>query len=102
VSCEFGDDRRGYDPFMASEKKSGAAFSLVSILALVAAMWSFSTSSVPGGLVLAIIAIVLGAIGFVIALLPGIRGGVISFISMGAGAIGIVVALIRLIGRVVS
>ena len=87
---------------MASENKSIAKFSLVSILALVAAMWSLSTSSVPGGMILAIVAIVLGAIGFVIALLPGIRGGVVSIISMLCGAIGIMVALIRLIGRVVS
>jgi len=74
-------------------------FSLVSILAVIAAVISFATHSVVLGFLMAIVAIILGALGFVIALLPGVRGGVVSVISFIGGALGIIIALIRLIGH---
>ena len=73
-----------------------AAFSIPSILALIAAIASFMVS--PGyQLLLSIAAAVLGLIGVVVALLPGVRGGIISFFSLVIGAIGAIVAIIRLI-----
>ena len=46
---------------------------------------------------LAIAAIILGVIGFLIALMPGVRGGVISIVSIVAGSLGIVGAILKLI-----
>jgi hypothetical protein len=46
-------------------------------------------------LVLAIAAIVLGAIGVLLALMPHVRGGIISMISIVAGLIGIIAAVFR-------
>jgi hypothetical protein len=75
-----------------------AKFSLVSILAVVAAVLSFKFGAALG-LLLAIAAIVLGAIGAIIALLPGTRGGVLSVISIIAGLIGIIAAVFKLLGH---
>lgn len=47
---------------------------------------------------MAIVAIVLGAIGFIIALLPGTRGGILSVVSIIAGAIGVIAAFVKLLG----
>ena len=71
------------------------AFSIVSILAVIAAVLSFTTG--PGvSLLMAIGAIVLGALGMLIAILPGKRGGVVSILSMIAGLLGVFVAIIRI------
>lgn len=70
-------------------------FSLPSILAICAAIGSFVVDTGTMTLLLAIAALVLGAIGVVVALLPGKRGGIISFLSIGLGAIAVLVALIR-------
>ena len=44
---------------------------------------------------LAIVAIVLGLIGFLAALLPGTRGGILSVLAMGLGIIGAIAGIIR-------
>jgi hypothetical protein len=73
-----------------------AAFSIPSILAIIAAIASFVVS--PGyQLLLSIAAAVLGFIGVIVALMPGVRGGIISFISLVIGAIGAIIAIIRLV-----
>lgn len=73
-----------------------AAFSIPSILAIVAAIIAFFVG--PGlGLALAIIAIILGAVGLLIALMPNVRGGVISVVSVILGVIGILIAIGRLV-----
>jgi len=46
---------------------------------------------------LAVVAIVLGVLGFVVAMLPGVRGGLTSVIAILAGVLGIVVSIIRLV-----
>jgi len=73
-----------------------AKFGLMSLLAIAAAGGSFF---VHWGLalLLAFVAIIFGAVGFVVALLPGRRGGVLSIVAIMMGAIGVVVALIRLV-----
>jgi hypothetical protein len=44
------------------------------------------------------VAIVLGALGFILALLPGKRGGMLSLVAIIAGVIGILAALVKLLG----
>lgn len=77
------------------------AFSIVSVLAVVCATFSFRNGA-GLGFILAVFAIVLGAVGVVVAVLPGKRGGLISLFSIAAGAIGIVAAVFKLIGNVLG
>ena len=70
-------------------------FSIPSILAILAAIGSFMVHTGTMTLLLAVAALVLGAIGVVVALLPGKRGGIVSFLSIGMGAIAVIVALVR-------
>ena len=76
-------------------RRSAPQFSLVSILAVVAAVASFFVGS-GLGVLLAVAAIVLGAIGAIMALMPQTRGGFMSVIAVLAGVIGIVAAILRL------
>jgi hypothetical protein len=47
-------------------------------------------------LILAVLAILAGIVGFVLALLPGTRGGIVSFFAAAAGFIGVIVAMVKL------
>ena len=77
-------------------RRARPAFSIPSILAAICAAASFGVG--PGlGFVLAILAIILGGFGVMLALAPQTRGGIVSVISILAGAIGIVAAVIRLV-----
>lgn len=69
-------------------------FSIPSILAIVAAIASFFQGAT-FGLLLAIVAIVLGIIGVLLSLSVKKRGGIVSFASVGAGLIGIIAAIIK-------
>ena len=69
-------------------------FSIVSILAVIAAIASFFQGAT-FGLLLAAAAIILGIIGLVISLSVRKRGGLVSIISVGAGVIGIIAAIIK-------
>jgi hypothetical protein len=71
------------------------AFSIPSILAVICAIISFKAGAVLG-MVMAILAIVLGLIGLALALSPRTRGGIVSFISIVAGLIGIIAAVFKL------
>ena len=72
------------------------AFSIPSILALVLAIAAFAVT--PGrALFAAIGAIVFGAIGVAISILPMKRGGIISFMSLLLGALGVIAAIVRLV-----
>lgn len=71
-------------------------FSIPSIIAIVAALLSFVVSA-GWALFLAVVAILFGVVGFVVALSPRIRGGVVSMLSMFAGGLGALVAVLRLI-----
>ncbi len=76
------------------EMRSRPVFSIPSLLAVAAAIGSFAVGAF-WGLVLAIIAIVFGIIGVVLALSPRVRGGFVSVVSLGAGIIGIIAALLK-------
>lgn len=69
--------------------------SMASLLAIAAAIASFFVHSGILGLVLAIIAIVLGLIGFLLSLAPGIKGGILSLLAMVLGVIGAVAGIVR-------
>lgn len=73
-----------------------AAFSIPSIISIVAAIWSFYAQAI-GGLLLAVIAIVFGVLGLALSILPNTRGGIISFIGVFAGGIGVIAAIIKAI-----
>ena len=71
-------------------------FSIPSILAAICAVASFGVGA-GGGFVLAILAIILGGFGVLLALAPQTRGGIVSVISILAGAIGIIAAVLKLV-----
>ena len=81
---------------MATQTQSKPAFSIPSILAIISALVSFKAGAF-GGVLLAIAAIVLGAVGSLLALAPSVRGGMISIISIVAGALGIIAAIFKLV-----
>ena len=69
-------------------------FSIPSIIAVACAIASFFVR--PGaGVLLAVIAIIFGLFGLLLALSPSVRGGLMSFLSLVLAAVGIVVAIIR-------
>ncbi len=71
-------------------------FSIVSLLAIAAAIVSFFVH--PGiAFALAVVAIVLGCIGMLLAFAPSIRGGITSFVSVLAGVAGVIVAIVRIV-----
>ena len=80
----------------ANRSDVSPAFSLPSILAVVAAIVSFKAGAFLGTL-LAIAAIVLGLLGAVLAISPRVRGGMISLLSIVAGVIGIIAAVFKLV-----
>ena len=81
---------------MSTNNTSKAAFSIPSILAVVAAIFSFKVGAF-FGFVLAGIAILMGIIGVLLSLSPSKRGGVFSVIGVLGGAIGIIAAVVKTI-----
>ena len=77
-------------------RNSKPHFSVPSLLAIGCALGSFFVGA-GAAMLLCILAIVFGAIGLVISLLPGVRGGIISIVSIVLALIGVVVALIRIL-----
>ncbi len=71
------------------------SFSIPSLIAVVAAIWSFMAHTPLGAMGLAVVAILFGILGVIISFSPVKRGGVASSFGIMAGAIGIIAALIR-------
>ena len=72
------------------------AFSIPSIIAIVCAIWSFFAG--PGfGFILAIIAIIAGILGAVVALAPNRRGGLMSLLAIAGGALGLVAVILKIV-----
>lgn len=80
----------------AVSQKPSATFSIASILAVLAAIFSFTSGAILG-LILALVAIFFGLIGVVMALAPSRRGGIASTFAVIAGVVGIVAALVKAI-----
>lgn len=71
-------------------------FSIPSLIAIGAAIASLFVR--PGaGIVLAVIAIIFGVIGFFLSFAPSIRGGLTSVFSFFLASVGIVVAIVKAI-----
>lgn len=81
---------------MSSSESSKAVFSIPSILAILAAIFSFKAGAF-FGLLLAGIAIVFGVIGVLLALSPTRRGGIFSMLGVVGGLAGIIAAVIKAI-----
>jgi hypothetical protein len=73
------------------------AFSIPSVLAAICAVISLR-SGAAFGLIMAILAIVFGAIGMLLAFLPQTRGGIVSVLSIVFGLIGVIAAVFKLLG----
>jgi uncharacterized membrane protein YqhA len=72
------------------------SFSLASIIAILAAIFSFY-SGVFFGLILAAVAFVFGVFGMVFALMPNVRGGGLSILAVILSFIGVIAAVIKAI-----
>ncbi len=79
---------------MSSSDSSKAAFSIPSIIAVLAAIFSFKVGAI-AGLLLAAVAILSGIIGVLLSLSPKTRGGIFSLIGVFGGVIGIIAAIIK-------
>lgn len=86
---------------MNSNSTSGAAFTIPSIVAVVAAILSFTVGAF-FGMILAGVAVVMGVIGIVMAISPAKRGGIFSMMGVVGGLIGVVAAVIKAILWVVG
>ncbi len=73
-----------------------ASFSIPSVLAIIAAILSFSFGAILG-LVFAALALIFGALGLFLALAPGKRGGGLSMIAVALSVIGVIAAVIKAI-----
>jgi hypothetical protein len=83
--------------FMAyalQHRRDNPSFSLPSILAIAAAIGSFFGGPVMQ-ILLAIAAILLGAIGVLISISPAKRGGIMSMLSIVVGILAIIIAIVR-------
>ncbi|MDP4846730.1 MAG: hypothetical protein NWR51_05660 [Akkermansiaceae bacterium] len=73
-----------------------ASSSIPSLLANVAAILSFNVGAI-GGLLLAAVAFIFGALGIVLALSPKTRGGGLSILAVLLSFIGVIAAIIKAI-----
>ncbi len=81
---------------MSTSDNQKAAFSIPSVIAVIAAIFSFRLGAF-FGLELAGVAIVAGLIGILLSLSPTTRGGMFSIFGIIGGAIGVIAAIIKAI-----
>ena len=81
---------------MNAQETRPAKFSIPSIIAILAALLSFTTGAF-WGFMLAVVAIIAAIIGMVMAASPNVRGGMMSTVSLIAGGIALVAAVIKAI-----
>lgn len=79
---------------MTQTDNQSAKFSIPSIIAIIAAILSFSVGAF-WGFVLAMVAIVAAVVGMIIALSPGVRGGMVSVLSLVIGGVALIAAVIK-------
>lgn len=75
-------------------KPSNTKFSVVSMIAVACAILSFLSGAILG-LILAVLAMVFGILGIVIAVSPRRRGGIGSALAIIGGVFGVVAAVIK-------
>ncbi len=79
-----------------SNDSSKAAFSIPSIIAIIAVILSFKFGAILG-LVMAGVAIVFGLLGILLSMSAAKRGGIISVLGVIGGAVGVIAAIIKAI-----
>ena len=79
---------------MDVQTKTQAKFSIPSIIAIICAAASFASGAF-FGFVLAMVAVVFGAIGFFLAFSSRVRGGMLSTLAVLAGILGLVAAVVK-------
>jgi hypothetical protein len=79
---------------MDAQATTRTKFSIPSLIAIAAAIASFATGAM-WGFILAMVAVVFGAIGLVLALSPRVRGGIVSFVGVIGGLLGLLAAIIK-------
>lgn len=82
---------------MEVQTKTQAKFSIPSVIAIVCAIGSFASGAV-FGFILAMAALLFGAIGCVLAFSSRVRGGLLSTMAVVAGVLGLIAAVIKGIG----
>ncbi len=75
-------------------KKAGQTYSIASIIAIVGAIATFFVGA-GAQFLIAIVAIIFGVIGMILALSPKKRGGIASTVAVVIALIAIVVAVLR-------
>jgi hypothetical protein len=73
-----------------------AAFSIPSIISIIAVILSFKWGAILG-MIMAGVAIVFGLLGILLSMSSAKRGGVLSVLGVMGGAIGVVAAIIKAI-----
>jgi hypothetical protein len=79
---------------MEVQTRTPAKFSIFSIIAIVSAVASFATGALMG-FMLAIIAVIFGAIGILLAFSSRVRGGLVSTMAVFAGILGLIAAIVK-------
>ena len=79
---------------MEVQTKTQAKFSLPSIISIICAVASFASGAF-FGFVLAMVAVLFGAIGFFLAFSSQVRGGMLSTLAVLAGILGLVAAVVK-------
>jgi hypothetical protein len=83
---------------MESQK---ASFSIASIVAIIAAIFSFKFGAILG-LILAAVAFIFGTLGIILALVPNTRGGGLSILAVILSFIGVIAAIVKAITWLLS
>jgi hypothetical protein len=78
------------------KNSSKAAFSIPSIISIIAVILSFNWGAILG-LIMAGVAIVFGLLGILISISSAKRGGIVSILGVAGGAIGVIAAIIKAI-----
>ena len=76
-------------------RREKPSFSIPSIIALIATALIFFTDGFD--FILAIVGVIAGLIGGALALLPGVRGGIVSILSIVIGLASAVISIFQLI-----
>lgn len=79
---------------MEVQTREAAKYSIPSIIAIIAAVASFPVGAF-FGFMLAIVAVIFGAIGMILSFSPRVRGGVVSTLAVFAGMLGILAAVVK-------
>lgn len=79
---------------MDAQTRTPAAFSIPSVIAIISAIASFAVGAF-WGFVLAMLAVVFGAIGVLLAFSSRVRGGIVSTFAVFGGLLGLIAAVVK-------